>query len=45
MIRAAADGTLDFATACRRAREREERRDFGEFIRKLAARDGARRRG
>jgi hypothetical protein len=40
MIRARADDTLDFAAACRRAREREPR-DFDEFVPKLARREGA----
>ena len=40
MIRAWADGTLDLAAACRRARQREPR-DFDEVARRLAARDGA----
>jgi hypothetical protein len=40
MIRAWADGTLDFAAACRRARQREPL-DFEELVRRLAERDGA----
>jgi hypothetical protein len=40
MIRSWADGTLDFAAACRRARQREPR-DFDEFARKLGERDDA----
>ena len=41
MIRAAADGTLDYAAACGRARRREEPRDFDAFARRLAECDGA----
>jgi hypothetical protein len=41
MIRAAADGTLDYAAACRRARQPEEPRDFDEFARRPAKRDRA----
>jgi hypothetical protein len=41
MIRAWADSTLDFAGACGRARQREERRDFDEFARRVAELDGA----
>jgi hypothetical protein len=41
MLRALADGTLDYAAACRRARQPEEPRDFDEFARRLAERDGA----
>jgi hypothetical protein len=42
MIRALADGTLDIAAACRRrASQREVPRDFEEFARRLAERDGA----
>jgi hypothetical protein len=40
MIRAAADGTLGFAAACRRARQREPR-DLDELARPVAERDGA----
>jgi hypothetical protein len=40
MIRAWADGTLDFAAACG-ARQREEQRDFDERVRRFAERDGA----
>jgi hypothetical protein len=40
MIRAAADGTLDYAAACGRGRHREPR-DFDEPARRLAGCDGA----
>jgi hypothetical protein len=35
MIRAAADGTLDYEAACGRGRQREEPRNLDEFARKL----------
>jgi hypothetical protein len=35
------DDTIDFAAACGRARQREEPRDFDEFARRPAERDGA----
>jgi hypothetical protein len=41
MIGAAAHGTLDYVTACGRARQRDEPRDFDEFACRLAERDGA----
>jgi hypothetical protein len=40
MIRALADGPLDFAAPCRRIRQREPR-DFDELVRRLAERYGA----
>jgi hypothetical protein len=41
MIRAAADGTLDYAAACGRARRREEPRDFDAFARRFTERADA----
>jgi hypothetical protein len=41
MIRAAADGTLDFGAACGRTRQRDEPRDFDEFARRYAECEGA----
>jgi hypothetical protein len=41
LIRGWADGTLDFAAACRRRARQREPRDFDELVPWLAERDGA----
>jgi hypothetical protein len=45
MIRALADGTLDYEDACRRSARQREPRDFDEIARRFAERAGAGRPG